>query len=67
MYLYLIVVKNKGEKNNMETLIYILNYQPFGDYGPNHILGIRVIHFILIYLTYKICPTWKEFKATFMD
>ena len=49
----------------MDTIIAILNYQPFGDHGVMNILSIRVIHILMIYLTYKVIPSWKEFKETF--
>ncbi len=48
----------------MDILVSILNYQPFGDHGVMNILSIRVIHILMIWVTWKIIPSWKEFKES---
>lgn len=35
-------------------MIEFLNYQPFGDHGVMSLLSIRMIHFIMIVISYKL-------------
>ena len=49
----------------MDTIIAILNYQPFGDHGVMSIASIRVIHILLLWVVWKISPSWKEIWKNF--
>ena len=49
----------------METIISILNYQPFGDHGVMSLASIRVLHIILLWIVYKISPSWKDIWEKF--
>ena len=35
-------------------MIEFLNYQPFGDHGVMSLLSIRIIHIIMIVISYKL-------------